>query len=415
MPTAHATMIPDLLVEHFEELEFLWGQRLNALQSPVLTRRELLDLEERIEAHLEGLLLGGEESIAVVKEGLAADDSFVSFAAAYSLLRLQTAMATRIVMEAFRQAQEGQLDGIRQALCHGPVELVLDDLKQASVTGSTPIAEAAIEVIAFHTRLGSEAKRLEQLLSDENSEVRRAAWRINGQVGFVRNQQSYDAAFNDKNSRVRHEALYAAGWTQQKWLLPHCRSFAVNPTPENWDAVVLLAILSKSDELQRILSIGKRADLGPKRFQILGAYGHPESVEELIRGMESSDLRSAVAAGAAFTKLTGCDIESDKRVQLPPEDGSEPDEFEKEFLDEAKLPDAQKARNYWSKVKPQLSRFTRVCRGFDLSQAPKPEILDQLDMESRWEACLRGKFEGSWQGGPFDLERFPQPKAVAKP
>lgn len=414
MLTENDPVILDILQEHYEELQRLWLERQTAVRSAAYKLRALADLEDRIAAHVDGLVVAGPHSVPLLREGLAAEDAMVSFAAAHSLLTSKIPAAIRMVAEAFRQAQDGQLDGIRQALCYGPIELVLEDLRQASTTGPAPIAVAAIESLAFHARLGPEAKRLEQFLADENSEVRRAAWRINGQVGFVRNQQSYDAAFNDKNSRVRHEALYAAGWTQQKWLLPHCRSFAANPTPENWDAVVLLAILGKSDELQRILSIGKRADLGPKRFQILGAYGHPESVEELIRGMESSDLRSAVAAGAAFTKLTGCDIESDKRVQLAPEDGHEPDEFEKEFLDEAKLPDVQKARAHWAKVKPQLSRFTRVCRGFDLSQGAKPEILDQLDMESRWETCLRGKFEGTWQGGPFDLEKFPQPKAAAK-
>ena len=117
-----------------------------------------------------------------------------------------------------------------------------------------------------------------------------------------------------------------------------------------------------------------------------------------------------MAAGAAFTKITGCDIELDKRIQLPPEDGHEPDEFEKEFLDEAKLPDVQRARDHWQKVKDRFAKGTRWCRGFRSSQGAKSEILDQLDMESRWEGYLRAKFEGTWQGTPTDLERFPQPR-----
>lgn len=402
--------IPDILDEHVETLQSLWVQRQTALRSAGWFLRGLADLEERIAAHTDGLVLAGDFAFPVLQEALVFGEFPAALTATYALLKTESSNAARLVLCAFHEASGEALVGITKGLSYGPAQLTHKELKNAMVSGPPSVAIAASEALAFHSQLGPEAKRLEQLLSDENFEVRQAAWRINGQVGFVRNQQSYDAAFNDKNSRVRREALYAAGWTQQKWLLLHCRSFAANPTPENWDAVVLLAILSKSDELQRILSIGKRADLGPKRFQILGAYGHPESVEELIRGMESSDLCSAVAAGVAFTKLTGCDVESDKRVQLPPEDGSEPDEFEKEFLDEAKLPDVQKARDHWAKVKPQLSRFTRVCRGFDLSQGAKPEILDQLDMESRWETCLRGKFEGTWQGGPFDLERFPQRK-----
>ena len=60
-------------------------------------------------------------------------------------------------------------------------------------------------------------------------------------------------------------------------------------------------------------------------------------------------------------------------------------------------------------------RSTRACRGFDLSQCATPEILDQLDMESRWEGYLRAKFEGAWQGTPMDLERFPQGVSIQHP
>lgn len=407
------TVIPDILEEHLEEAAFLWGQRAVALQSPIYSPATFRRLEERIEAHVQGLLTSGEEAIPIVKDGLVAEEAPTSFAAAYTLLRLKIPHAAAIVAEAFGQAQEGQLDGIRQALCHGPIDLVLEDVRKAAMTAPPPIAVAAIEALAFHSRLGVEAKRLEQFFGDENPEVRRAAWKINGQIGFTQDQHLFELVFKDKDARVRHEALWATGWTQQKWLLGYCRSTAASPVEENWDALLLLAILGKPDDLQRIQSTYRRPELGPKRFQLLGTCGHPGIIEELTHQMDTPDLRSAVAAGMAFTKITGCVVESDKRVQLPPEDGHEPDEFEKEFLDEAKLPDAQRARAHWQKVKDQFTKGTRWCRGFDLSQGTKPEILDQLDMESRREACLRGKFEGTWPGTAFDLERFPQAKPAA--
>jgi len=404
-----STIIHDLLVEHFEELEFLWGQRYSIVRSPSLSCRGRLELEERIEAHVEGLLVAGEDMISVVKNGLVSEDAQVCFAAAYALLRLEMPAAATLASEAFRQAQEGQLEGIRQALCHGPIGLVLENVRQAAAQAPPPIAVAAIEALAFHSRLGSEADRLKQFLSDENPRVRQAAWRINGEVDFVRHHSFFEAGFNDKDGQVRGEALQSAGWTRQNFLLPYCRSAAAKPALENWEGLQLLAILGKTEDLQRIMAFGRLPELGPRRFQLLGSYGHPEVVEELILGMAGTDLRSAVAAGTAFLKITGCDVESDMRVQLPPEDGHEPDEFEKEFLDEAKLPDIQKARNHWNKVKPQLSSLTRVGRGFDLGKVTGPEILDQLDMESRWEFCLRGKYDGTWSGRPFDLEKLSQP------
>lgn len=392
--------------EHFEELCFLWERREITLHSPEYSWKAFLNMEERIEAHVQYLLTVGDELIVSIKDDMVAEDRAVSFAAGYILLRLKSSTAANLIVEAFRQAEGEQLEGIRQSLCCGPIDLITEQLQKIAATAAAPIAAVAVEGLAYHSRVNVESKRLDQFLSDQNPEVRLAAWRIAGQITPSPNERAFEAALGDKDVRVRREALWAAGWTQQKWLPGHCRSLCANPVPENWDALLLLAILGKPEDLQRVQSLGRCARLGPKRFQILGAYGHPEVIEDLIRGMETPDLRSAMAAGAAFSKITGFDVESDKRVQLPPEDGHEPDEFEKEFLEEAKLPDAQRARVHWQGFKEKFTKGSRWCRGFDLSSRTTPGILDQLDMESRREACLRGKFEGAWGGNPMDLERF---------
>jgi uncharacterized protein (TIGR02270 family) len=404
-------MMADILEQHLDEIALLWEIRRGALRSAAFVPRQVRELERRIELHVRGLVYG--QPLDMLREHLGGEDPAQVFAAAYALLRLEDAGAP-IVLEAFPRAQAGMLDGLREALCHGGNGKTLRTLPPLASSASAAVQVARLEVLAFHSRLGPETGRLEGFVASEDPEVRQAAWRINGQAGCVNQQQFFEAAFGDQDPRVRREALWSAGWTQQKWLLGHCRTVCANPMQQNCDALLLLGVLGQADDLQRIQSLGKPTELGAKRFQILGAYGHPRVVEELIAGINSPDVRAAVAAGAAFAKITGCDIESDQRVQLPPEDGHDPDEFEKEFLDEAKLPDAQRARAHWLKVQGQFAKGTRWCRGFDLSQGTKPEILDQLDMESRWEACLRGKFEGTWRGNPIDLERFPQPKPASQ-
>jgi pSer/pThr/pTyr-binding forkhead associated (FHA) protein len=218
----------------------------------------------------------------------------------------------------------------------------------------------------------------------------------------------YQAALRDEDPRVRTEALHAAVWTRQPWLLEHCRQASSEPIPENAEALLLLAILGQPIDLPRIRRIGQAAGLGPFRYRVLGAFGHPQMMDEILAGLGPEDARRAVAAAAAFTKITGVDIESDERVTLPPEDGSEPDEFEREFLEEVKLPDPKLAEQHWNKVKEQFRKGTRWCRGFDFSQTAGPDDLPELDMESRWEAGLRGKYHGTWNGSLRDLQRFPQ-------
>jgi hypothetical protein len=85
----------------------------------------------------------------------------------------------------------------------------------------------------------------------------------------------------------------------------------------------LLAVLGKPDDVERILLIGRTAALRCRRFQVLASYGHPRVVDHLLRELANSDQRVVVAAGAAFSLITGADIGSQRRVVLPPEDGRE--------------------------------------------------------------------------------------------
>ena len=78
-----------------------------------------------------------------------------------------------------------------------------------------------------------------------------------------------------------------------------------------------------------------------------------------------------------------------------------------EFLDEVKLPSPALAQRHWDKVKGHLAQASRICRGVDVGGRLDPEGFALLDMESRWEACLRARFYGVWSGSPVRLERFP--------
>jgi hypothetical protein len=100
-------------------------------------------------------------------------------------------------------------------------------------------------------------------------------------------------------------------------------------------------------------------------------------------------------------------VRSDRRVEVPPSDGSQLDEFEKEFMDEVILPDADLARSHWEKVQSRFAPAARICQGLDMSSVTPGSPGSLLDMESRWEVCLRAKFAGAWSGRLADFDRFP--------
>lgn len=399
--------IPAIAEEHFEELQFLWSQRRNALRSAAYTIREIAMLEERIEAHTQGLLVLGDDLLEFVGKALDGGDPLLAFAAAYVLLRFGTSQAVERVRAAFVGASGKRLDGIGEALAHGPAEPLIPLLQSLFTSAPPPLAAAAGEALVFHKALRATPEQLLPLLRDEHAAVRQGAWRIatNCAIGIA--PAVYDAGMSDDDPDVQRAALVAAAWNGYQGWLSHCYRIAKEPDPEGVEPIAMLAAVLPPHEYKAVAALASTKSFGAGRYRIAAAFGHPVMVEYLLSEMENPDPAAAAGAGAAFSKMLGVAIESGKRATVPPPNGSEPDEFEAEFLDEVQLPDVPKARQHWEKVKPLLAQASRVAHGVDVSAGITRETFSLLDMESRREVCLRARLTSGWTGTPLMLEEFP--------
>ena len=363
-------------------------------------------LVRRIAAHLQGVLAVGGAALPLLENTLRDGDSLAAFAAGFALLHHADPTASDRALETFAQAEGARLAGLRDALCQGPVGSLLPRIQALAHSARTPLAVAAAESLAFHTDVGLTDGLVRQFLSDEDAGVRAQAWRLLGYLGLRLDPKTYAAALRD-DPVVKRAALHAGAWCGEPGVLAVGRKFAETPAPDQADALELLAILGGPEDLPGFTAIGRQAALGPSRFLLIGCFGHPALMEVVMTGIRDPDPATAVAAGAAFTKMTGAEIESGTVATLPSDGAPAPDEFEMEFLDEVKLPSPALAQRHWDKVKGHLAQASRICRGVDVGGRLDPEGFALLDMESRWEACLRARFYGVWSGSPLRLERFP--------
>jgi uncharacterized protein (TIGR02270 family) len=67
MATSTRTFLIELYEEYLEEASFLYEQRLSLLQNPEISWKKIGEFEERLEAHIDGLVVGGELGIDVCK------------------------------------------------------------------------------------------------------------------------------------------------------------------------------------------------------------------------------------------------------------------------------------------------------------------------------------------------------------
>jgi hypothetical protein len=253
-----------------------------------------------------------------------------------------------------------------------------------------------------------ERQHLEPFILGENPGLRLRALRLAAYAGCALAPELYEVYLRDDDAQVKDAALAAAAWTGYSAWPSYCRELAAQPTPEAVEPLRVLAAVAGVDDYNLVGAVAADVAAGPDRFRVLGSFGHPYFIELLIKEMENPDPVAAVGAGAAFEKMTGQSPESDHRTKVSPDGNPPADEFEAEFQDEVFLPDPELARKHWQELAPRLASSPRICRGMDVSQPLSREQFVALDMESRWEHCLRARLFSGWQGTPLVLERYPQ-------
>ena len=173
-----------ILEEHFEELQMLFELRQSSIRDLDYEASDLRELDERIEAHTDGLILGGEHAQPLLEEALAGGEASVVFAAAYVLLRRDNEESAKLVVDALESAEEEeQIKGLADALCYGPISLVSHRLNEMLNNSNASLAVAAATALAFHQQLPKQSKDLVRLFTDDDPAVRAAAWNVVALLG----------------------------------------------------------------------------------------------------------------------------------------------------------------------------------------------------------------------------------------
>ena len=170
--------LQSLLEEHLEELQMLGEQRRMALEDEDYTIADLLELDQRTEAHVDALILARDAVLPTLLAGLEEDDPTVVFAAAFSLLRMRDGDVAQSVVKQLQTAQGEKLEGLREAFLLAPLEYGATEVVELIPHSPSFRAVVALEIAAYHGRVDASEPRLTQLLKDPEPEIRVAAWRI---------------------------------------------------------------------------------------------------------------------------------------------------------------------------------------------------------------------------------------------
>lgn len=298
-------VIRAIVDRHLEEAATLWPLRDRAALSPSYARTELAELDERIEAHLDGLRVGGDESWAVVEEALDYQDVGEVFAAA------QLALATQELEELAPVLDTAASDttlrrGLVAALAWTPLAH-LEPALAALLDRHSPPPLALLGIAGATAHGRDPGPVLARALEVAHAPLRARALRAAGQLGRVDLLDAVRAAATDPSPEIRFWAAWSATLLGDRSLLTTLWDLGASDFEDRDRALWLAARVSEPRaaiaELERLRARDERARSAVLGF---GVVGDQSALAHVLDAMTVQDL--ARAAGTAFTMITGLPI-----------------------------------------------------------------------------------------------------------
>lgn len=387
-------VIPAVLDRHVEEAAFLWLLRDRAVARPQYTLSTLSELDQRVEAHLDGLRVAGEAGFRRACEEFEAQgepgEAFVAAVLAFetadpaAVQKLLDAVETRPMLGRAVASAVGWLTDDAAALAlpllHAwatpsgrRIGLAGAAARRVQIPGSVldaglrdPRSRAraikAVGQLANFSRLAV----VRGYLNDPDLDVRfAAAWavaRLTGDSQAVSELQNVTLV----ESRYRHQSAALAvrrlnppearRWVEMLWQVPGCERVAI---------------------------------------QASGALGDPVFVPRLLDG--TKDQARARLAGEALGLITGVRLAEDKLDARPPEgfEAGPTDDPEDALTDldpddGLDWPDPEKVRKWWAENRGRFPVGTRHLCG-------RPITIENLKV------VLRGGYQRQRTGAALEL------------
>ncbi|MBI5017326.1 MAG: TIGR02270 family protein [Deltaproteobacteria bacterium] len=358
-------IIEKVIAQHAEEAAFLWLLRDAACREPHYRLKDLAKLDDRVEAHLDGLRIAGEEGLEVCKGVWAMEDAGEVFAA--SELAFEGSDPERIASVLGVAASAPELSrGAVSALGWLPWEQASAHVATLLGAGDAGLRRIGLGASVAHRRDPGDA--LVRALADGDLLLRARALRAVGELGR-----------SDLLPDVRREVMaedegcrFAAAWSGALFgdltAVAILKSFAGSPA--FGERAVGLAVRRMPLEVaHRWLQ-----DLLPSREHVrvalsgIGALGDPGSVPLLIELLPIPEL--ARLAGEAFSTIAGADIayedldgERPEGFEAGPTENPEDDDVAMDPDENLPWPDAGKIGLWWERNKGRFPRGTRHLLG----------------------------------------------------
>jgi uncharacterized protein (TIGR02270 family) len=304
MLSDHVLIIPDIVTQHTEEVTFLWLQRNGAVHQPHFDLRDLAQLDERLEAHLDGLRIAGEPGWQICKETLALEEAGEVFAAA--VLAFESGIEERLEQVFAVAAGKDELGrGIISALGWLEWQQASQYVQGLLELGEPEASRLGLATAAIHRQ--DPGQPLAACLVSDDLLLRCRAVQAAGELG--RTDLLFHIAGNlaSDNIDLRFHAAWSTMLLGGEEAVPVLRAMAESDSEYCGQACAMavrgMPPVEAHDWLKSLAGNKERQRLAVTGTGILG---DPAAIPWLLQIMEVPEL--ARPAGEAFSMITGVDL-----------------------------------------------------------------------------------------------------------
>lgn len=374
-----AGALPIIIEQHAGEAVHLYGMRAHQVIQPHIKLHHLARLDERLAAHLDGLLVAREHGWQSCQRTLDPATAGSVFAAAITAIELKNIARLESLLalaEAARDVQPGIVDAVSWVSGHQ-----LKGVGSALLASDSPFRKSiGLAACAAH-RVDPGVALVEALKSSECM-LRAWAYRAAGELGGRQFVSACAAGIREEDAGCRFWASWSAVVLGDRMAaLETLVSFCRQPGPFRAQAMTLAVRTMEISEAHALLRLLAQIPSNARSLvRGAGIAGDPSYVPWLIKQMENPALTRL--AGESFSMITGLDLAfldldrpPPEDVLLGPTDNPEDDNVDMDPDEGLPWPDVPKIQAWWQANGSAYPSGTRTFMGGPVTAARCQEIL----------------------------------------
>lgn len=394
-PQRIGAMINRSIVEqHVDEAAFQWLQHADAVQDADYTLEDIVELDNYLDANLEGIYLAGEVGWQLCQDQLTEGEEYL-FPATVMALRSQDPDRQRQLLKAVDGESADMLIGALGWLDYTQVKPFIEHL----LNHQRPFYQyLGVATCGLHRQVPGISIR--KLLQSPIPLLKVRVIQLVGELKYHDLRAELVHYLHAENQAYRFWSAWSLALLGERYqALPILEACLQRDSAYYQPALQMAVRIATPDGQKRLIYTLAKSNALKTAIIATGIAGYTDGVGWLIKMMEQTEL--ARLAGEAFSLITGVDLEYNDliRDEAEAEENTAKDDDDDPFDDDdddevdddeqdLPMPDPVLVAHWWRQYQPHFNTGTRYLAGRVINDGNLLDILQQGLQRQRQAAAL---------------------------